>query len=77
MVLQWTVGLDMAGGSLEAGGALIEVAMNTDVAKFPILKAGLMVAGVVMSEGSVVVTANPPDFSVSNSGFFFLGQRGQ
>ena len=67
----------MAQGSLEAGGALIEVAINVDVTKFPVLKAGLMVARMVMSERSTVITTSPPDFSVSKGGFFFLGQGRQ
>ena len=67
----------MARGSLEADGALVEVAIDTDVAKFPALKTGLMIVGVVMGEGSVMVTASPPDFCASNGGFFFSGQRGQ
>ena len=66
----------MAGGSLETGGALIEVTVDADVTEFPALKAGLMITGVVASEGCVVVAAGPPDFSVSDSGFLFFGQGG-
>ena len=73
-MLQRTASLDMARGSLEAGGALIEVAINMDVAEFPVLEAGLMVAGVVMSKGCIMVIASPPDFSVSNGSFLFFGQ---
>ena len=74
-MFQQAIGLDMARGSLEAGGALIEVAINADMAEFPTLKAGLMIAGVVMSKGSIVVTVSPPDFHVSNGSFFFFDQR--
>ena len=67
----------MTGGSLEAGGALIEVTINTGMTEFPVLKAGFMVVGVVMSERSIMVTASPPDFCVSKGGFFFFGQGRQ
>ena len=43
-MFEQAMGLDVAGGSLEAGGALIEVAVDADVAEFPILEAGLMIA---------------------------------
>ena len=68
------MGLDMAGGSLETGGALVQVAIDADVAKFPALEAGLMITGMVMGEGCVMVTAGSPDFGVSDGNFFFLGQ---
>ena len=73
-MFQWAMGLDMAGRSLEAGGALIEVTINADMTKFPTLKAGFIVVEVVTSKRSVMVTANPPDFYVSKDGFFFFGQ---
>ena len=76
MTLQWAAGLDMAGGSLEAGGTLVEVAINMDVAKFPVLKTGFMEMEVVSGKECVMVAASPPDFSVSDGGFLFLGQRG-
>ena len=72
-----TVGLDMTRGSLEAGGALIKMAVDTDVAKLSTLEASFMVMEVVTSKGCVVVAASPPDFSVSDSNFFFCDQRGQ
>ena len=75
-MFQWAMGLDMAGGSLEAGGALRKVIINADMTKFPALKAGLMVVGVVTSEGSIMVTASPPDFRASNGSFLFFGQGG-
>ena len=64
----------MAGGSLETGGTFVEMIIDMDVTEFPVLEAGLMVAGVVMSKGHIVVTASPPDFSVSDSDLFFFGQ---
>ena len=63
----------MAGRSLKTGGALVEVTVDTDIAKFPALKAGFMVVAVITSEGYVMVTAGPPDFSVGDGNFFFLG----
>ena len=64
----------MTGGSLETGGALIQVAVDVDMTEFPALEAGLVVAGMVTSEGCVVVAAGPPDFGVSDSNLFFIGQ---
>ena len=69
------MGLDVAGGSLETGGALIQVAVDVDMTEFPALEAGLVVTGVVTGKGCVMVAASPPDFSASDSDFFF-GQRG-
>ena len=69
--------LDMARGSLETGGALIEVAVDTDMTEFPVLKAGFVIMEVVISEGCIMVTAGPPDFGMSNGGFFFFGQGEQ
>ena len=63
----------MAGGSLQAGGALIQVAVYVDVTEFPALEAGFMILRVVTSKGCIVVTAGPPDFGVSD-GDFFSGQ---
>ena len=40
MPFEWATGLDMAGGSLKASGALIQVTIDVDVHKFPALKAG-------------------------------------
>ena len=45
-----------------------------DVSKFPALEAGFVVSGMVTCEGSVMVTASPPDFGVLEGGFFFFGQ---
>ena len=64
----------MAGGSLETGGALVQVAIDVDVAEFPALEAGLVIAGVVISKGCVVVTASPPDFGAGDCSLFFFGQ---
>ena len=64
----------MTGGSLETDEALVQVAVDVDMTKFPALEAGFMVTGVVMSEGCVMVTASPPDFGVSDGGLFFFGQ---
>ena len=55
-------GLDVAGGSLKAGGAFIEGAVDANVSEFPALEAGFVVSGMVMGEGSIMVTAGPPDF---------------
>ena len=50
MVFQWIVGLDMAGGGFETGGTFVEMAVDADVTKFPVLEAGFVIVGVVMSE---------------------------
>ena len=68
------MGLDMAGGRLEADRALVQRAVDMDVSKFPVLEAGFMVSRVIMGEGSVMVATSPPDFSVNEGGFFFFGQ---
>ena len=68
------MGLDMAGGSLETGGAFVEMTIDVDVTEFPALEAGLVVAEIVTSEGCIVVAAGPPDFGVSDSNLFFIGQ---
>ena len=65
----------MTRGSLKAGGALIEVTVDANVAKFPVLEAGLVVMGVVVGERCIIVAANSPDFSVSDSNLLFLSQR--
>ena len=54
-------GLDMAGGPLETGGAFVQRAVDMNVSEFPTLEAGFMVSGMVMGQGSIVVTAGPPD----------------
>ena len=73
MAFQWAMGLDMSRGSPETSGAFVEMTVDTDVAKFPASETGFVVMGVVMSEGSIMVTASPPDFGASESDFFFLG----
>ena len=72
---EWTAGLDMAWGIFKAGGALVQVAVDTDVSEFPALEAGFMIAGVITSKGYVMVTACPLNFSVSDGIFFFFSQR--
>ena len=74
-MFKWAAGLDMTWGSLEAGRALVEVTIDVDMPKFPALKAGFMVSGVVTGKGCIVVAASPPDFGVSDSNLFFQGQR--
>ena len=71
------MGLDMARGSLKACGALIQVAVNMDMAEFPVLEAGFMIVEIVTSKGCIMVTAGLPDFGVSDGDFFFSGQRRQ
>ena len=63
----------MAGGSLEASGAFVKVAVDVDVTEFPALKTGLMIAGVVAGKGRIMVATGPPDFSASDRGLFFFG----
>ena len=58
------MGLDMARGSFETGGAFVQGAIDADMSEFPALEAGFMVLGVVSGQGSVVVTASPPNFGV-------------
>ena len=41
------MGLDVARGPLEASGAFVEGTVDANVSKFPALKAGFMVMGVV------------------------------
>ena len=67
------MGLNVARGPLEAGGAFVEGAVDVNMAKFPALEAGFMVLGMVTGQGSVVVTASPPDVSAFQGGFFFFG----
>ena len=71
---QWAIGLDMAGGSLETDGTFVEVTIDVDMTEFPALETGFIVVGRVMREGSIMVAASPPDFSVSDGNFFFFGQ---
>ena len=73
LAFQWIMGLDMARGGPETDGVFVKVAVDANVTKFPALETGLMVTGVVTSEGYVMVTAGPPDFSVSEGDFFFFG----
>ena len=73
MAFQWAVGLDMAGGGLETGGAFVKVAVDVDVTEFPALETGFMIVEVVSSKGCIVVAAGPPDFSVSEGDFLFFG----
>ena len=61
---EWAMGLDVAGRSLETGGAFVEGTVDMNVSKFPALEAGFVVLGMVMGEGSVMVTASPPNFGV-------------
>ena len=68
--------MDMIRGGLKAGGALIQMAVNVDVPKFPVLEAGLIVMEVVMGKGCIIVAASPPDLSVGDGNLFFLGEEG-
>ena len=65
----------MAGGSLKAGGALVEMTIDMDISKFPVLEAGFMILGMVTGKEGVIVAASSSDFSVSDSNFFFFCQR--
>ena len=67
----------MAGGSFETGGAFVERAIDADVSEFPALEAGFMVSGVIPREGSVMVTAGPPNFGAFQGSFFIFGQGGR
>ena len=68
-----TTGLNVARGPLEAGGAFVEGAVDVNVAEFLALEAGFMVSGMVTGQGSIVVTASPPDVGAFQDGFFFFG----
>ena len=57
-------GLYVARGSLETGGAFVEGAVDMNMSKLPALEAGFVILGMVMEEGSVMVTASPPNFGV-------------
>ena len=74
MLFERAAGLDMAGGSLKTGGTLVVMIVNVDVSEFPALEAGFVVSEMVTGEGGVIVTAGPPDFGVSDDGFFFFSQ---
>ena len=73
-MFEQTMGLDVTGGNLETGRALIKVVVDVDVTKLPALKVGFMIMEVVMSKGHIMITASPPDFDVGHGGFFFFGQ---
>ena len=75
--LEEVVGLDIAKRSLKASGALIQVAVDTNVTKFSALEAGLVIMEVITGKGCIMVAADPPDFCVSDGDFFFFGQRRQ
>ena len=64
MSSEWATGLDVAGGSFEADRAFVEGAVDANVSEFPALEAGFVVSGMVTGEGSVMVTASPPNFGV-------------
>ena len=66
----------MTQGCFKTSRALIEMAVDVNVAKFPALEAGLMITGMVIGKRCVVVAASPPDFSVSDSDLLLLGQGG-
>ena len=63
----------MARGRLETGGAFIQGAVDMDVSELPALEAGFVVSGVVLGEGSIVVTASPPNVSAFQGDFFLFG----
>ena len=63
----------MARGGFETSEALVKMAVDADVTEFPVLEAGFMIAEMVMGKGYIVVVAGPPDLSVSEGDFFFLG----
>ena len=69
------MGLNVAWGSLETCGALVQMAVNVNVSKFPALETGFMVTGVVMNKGHIVVAAGLLDFYVSDGYCFLFGQR--
>ena len=71
------MGLDMAGGSLETGGAFVQGAVDTDVPELPTLEASFVITEMVIREGGIMVAAGPPDFGAFQGGLFFFGQWGQ
>ena len=64
----------MTRGGFETGRTLVDVTVDMNVSKFPVLEAGLMIVGVVTSEGCVMITTDPPGLGASDSNLFFLGQ---
>ena len=56
---------------------MIEMAVNMNMPEFSTLEAGLMIMGMVTGKRCIIVAASPPDFSMSDSDLFFLGQRRQ
>ena len=69
--------MDVARGPLETGGAFVKGAVDTDVSEFSALEAGFVVTEMVARQGSVMVTASPPNVSVFQGNFLFFGQRGR
>ena len=69
------MGLDVAWGSFKTDGALIQMAVDTDVSEFPVLEAGFMIVEMVTGKGSIIVAVSPPNFSVGDGDFFFFSQR--
>ena len=67
----------MARGPFETGGTFIEGVIDVNVSEFPALEAGLVVTGMVARQGSVMVTAGPPDVGAFQGSLFFFGQRGR
>ena len=70
------MGLDVTRGNPKTHGALVQMAVDMDMLKFPALEAGLMITGVVVGKGHIVVAAISSDFCVSDGGFFLFSQKG-
>ena len=67
------MGLDMAGGPFETGGAFVQGTVDANVSKFPVEEAGFVVLRMVTRQGGVMVAAGPPDVGMLQGDFFLFG----
>ena len=73
-MLKWAVGLDMAKSKLQTGKTFIEVAVYTDMPKFPVLETGSIVMGMIMGKGCIMVTTSLSGFDAGDGNLLLLGQ---
>ena len=74
-MFQRAMGLNVTWGSVGTSWALIEMAIDMDVAKLLALEAHLIVAEMVMGKRYIIVTVRPPDFCVDKGIMLILDQR--
>ena len=73
-MLKWAVGLDVARGEFQTGGTFIEVAVHTDMPKFPTLEAGFIVMMVIIGKECIMVATSPSNLGLGDGTLFFLSQ---